>query len=286
MTNPTDSIKKFKFTLMIGIIVLYVINLICFFIAWIIGSQNMNTSYLEVLSYFLAYNNEARIVYLIWYGTYDVLNILLTYTMVKNDLTTTDNSRDEVASKVIHCSFDTKNKLYIFCTLFHIPVNLLRLFAFFLLFNFNMSVFSEEHYVWTAIAMIGSTVCCFLLFVRRLCARVYILIHKWVYLVYTVNAITIILQIVFICLLPSAPDALRGTFELLVAVFIGIDPVYQISDLYCDYRCNTTLNSHHTKQKCSQKVKFLMNISKGEDMNSPLVNPIQVETGERIVQRA
>lgn len=279
-----EYIRKYKYALMLVIIVLFILNLICFFIAWIIGVNNTNNKYFEVLSYFLANDEEARVVYLIWFISFCVLRALLNYTVVKNDLTTIDNSQDEVAYRIVHCSFDTKNKLYRFCTLLSLPVDVLRLFAFFLLYNFDMTNYSNEHYVWTAIAMIGSTVYCFLMFVRRLCSRVYIHIHEWVYMVYVVNTCTIILQIVFIGLLPAAPDSMRGIFELMVAIFIGIDPIYQISDIYCDYRCNTTLHQHHIKSKCAHKLSFLGTTKKRNPTTELQANlNMEITTNERII---
>jgi hypothetical protein len=286
VNNNIESIKNFKYCIMIGIIILFLLNFICFFISWILGVTNSRNTYFVVLSYFLATDQNARTVYLIWYISYIILNILLLYVLVKNDLTVIDNTLDEVASRIVHCSFDTKNKLYRFCTLAAIPVNLLRLFAFFLLYNFDMTNYSNEHYVWTAIAMIGSTIWCFFLFVRRLCARVYIHIHEWVYLVYAVNACTIILQIVFIALLPSAPDSTRGIFELMVAIFIGVDPVYQISDIYLDYKCNTTLQQHEIKRRYGKKLSRFMEYSndrKVTDINS--INDMNAEVTTRIVSR-
>ena len=269
---------------------MFVINLICFFVSWIVGALNMNNNYFEILSYFLANDEDARIVYLIWYITYIILNCLLIYTVVKNDLTTIDNSNDSVSYRNVHCSFDTKNKLYRICTILYIPVNFIRLFAFFLLFLFDMTDYSNEHYIWTAVAMIDSTFLCFLLFVRRVCCRVYVHIHRWVYLVYMINAITIILQIVFISLLPASPDSTRGIFELMVAIFIGVDPIYQISDLYCDYRCNTTILQHETKHRCSHKIKLLQKTlwKNGNETNILLNNSLSsydIQTHHRMILR-
>lgn len=286
MTYSKEAIKRFKYRLMIGIIVLFVLNFICFFVAWIIGVNNSNNKYFEVLSYFLANDPTARAVYLAWFISYVILNIPLIYTMVKNDLTTTDNSQDDVAHKAIHCSFDTKNRLYRFCTLIAIPVDFLRLFAFFLLYNFDMTNYANEHYIWTGIALIGSTVWCSLLFIRRLCARVYIHIHDWIYLVYFINASTIILQIVFVSLLPAAPDSMRGIFELMMAIFIGVDPIYQISDVYCDYKCNTTIDQHYKKHSCHKRLleKYTQR-REGRVSDMTQLESVGVEVIERVVGR-
>lgn len=251
------SIKNFKLKLLKALIGVYIVNFICFFVAWIVGSVEMQTRYFEVLSYLIANDNNAKIIYAVWYGTYVILNIFLIYICIKNDMSVINNIGNQVYNETIHCSYKIKHKLYIVTTMLYIPVNILRLFGFFLLFNYNLNHFKTEHFVWTAIAMIGSIVCSVLLFIRRMSSRVYLFLHKTAYIIFIINAVIIILQIVFISLLPGAPDSTRGVFELLLAVFIGLDPIFQIVDLYNDYTCVTTINMHATYHKIHLTIPFV-----------------------------
>lgn len=241
--------KKKKYELVVAITIIYILNFICFFVAWIVGSIEMKTRYFEVLSYLIANDLNAQIIYLTWFGIYVTLNLLLIYACLRNDISVVNNANEVIYNETVYCSYKVKHKVYILTTMTYIPVNVLRLFAFFLLYNYNLNHFKNEHYIWTAIAMIGSIACSVLLFARRLSSRVYILLHKYAYVIFALNALFIILQIVFISLLPAASDSLRGTFELLLAIFIGLDPLFQISDLYNDYNCYTTISMHATYLK-------------------------------------
>ncbi len=234
----------FKLNLLKVLIVLYAINFICFFVAWIVGSVEMKTRYFEVLSYLIANDNNAKIIYIVWYATYVILNIFLIYVCLKNDMSVINNIDSKVYSETIYCSYNVKHKMYVITTMLYVPVNVLRLFGFFLLFNYNLTTFKTEHYIWTSIAMLGSIVCSFLLFLRRISSRVYLFLHKTAYIIFAINMMIIILQVVFISLLPGAPDSMRGIFELMLAIFIGIDPVFQICDLYNDYMCTATVKMH------------------------------------------
>ncbi len=272
--------------MLITLSVIYTLNFICFFAAWIVGLVNAKKSYLEVLSYFLANDPEARIVYLVWFITYVIWNLTYTYPFLTNDIAVTDNSADEVHSDSVCCSIKIQQKFYIVFTIIFLPVNFLRLFAFFLLYNFDMKTFGPEHYIWTGIALIGSTVCCSCLLIRRICSRLYPFIHKWVYPFLLFNACTIIVQIVFICLLPSAPDNLRGTFELVVAVFIGIDPIYQIIDVYNDYICNSTLHRaatvNHVLAVVPKMISIIESVKKKKKVSS---TQYSITTSEKPITR-
>lgn len=69
------------------------------------------------------------------------------------------------------------------------------------------------------------------------------------------NFVGIALQIIFVALLPGANDPSRGIFELMLAVFIGLDPIYLILDVFHDYICYTTIMNHVTFFETQQNLQ-------------------------------
>jgi len=236
--------KNIKIQFLVFFVLLFVTDTILFFSAWIVGINNSNRIYFEVLSYFLAHNQESRIIYLSWFILYIIMNSYMFYLMLINDISIIENQRHEVHSEVVHCSFHVKEKAYVLSTIFFVPFTVLKLYGFFLLWIYNLDKYGTDHYIWTAIAMISSIVCSVLLFIRRLSSRVYPYLTSMTVFIFIVNFIFIVCQIVFISLLPGAVDSFRGICELLLAIFIGIDPIFFISDLYHDIICPSTVATH------------------------------------------
>lgn len=236
--------KNIKIQFLVFFAVLFLTDTILFFSAWIVGLNNSRRIYFEVLSYFLAHNQESRIIYLSWYILYIIMNCYMFYLMLINDISVIENQKHEVHSEVIHCSYHVKEKAYVISTILFVPFTVLKLYGFFLLWIYNLDKYGTDHYIWTAIAMISSIVCCVMLFFRRLSSRVYPYLTPMTTFIFIVNFLFILCQIIFISLLPGAADNFRGICELLLAIFIGVDPIFFISDLYHDIICETTLKTH------------------------------------------
>lgn len=258
-----------KYQLLIALIILYLINIIFFFIIWIIGLNNNDQGFIQTLSYMISHDPEIKLMYIIWVILYIILNCYLIYLTFTHDIGVLENKQNEVHSNIVHCSKSVKQPIFIISTIFYLPLTFLKLYGLFLLWMYDVEMDATEHYVWTGIALISAICCSFFLMLRRFCSRIYLYLHKWVYLIFTLNMAFVIVQIVIIVLLALSDSEYKGTYELIESVFIGLDPVFQISDYYNDIICKT--RNRHEEIIKNKKNKYFKN-------NNEETIPLKTET--------
>jgi hypothetical protein len=237
---------------------------ILFFVIWGIGITGSDTSYISTLSDMIANNDVVRTLYVIWIVAYLLFCAFSVYLSTSSDISTVENRNDEVHNKNVHCSMDVKRPCYIVATAFYIPFTYLKLLGLYLLWEYNVSSHQTEHYCWTAIGLICAVGCCWVLFIRRLCCRFYIHLHGFSSFIISINIIFVIMQLVLIILLAVFDNNDRGTYELVLSIFIGLDPLFQIYDIYNDYICKTTNKSELTYKLMKVLVSKLHIISKNK----------------------
>lgn len=203
-----------------------------------------HSSYIESLSYLIANNPDVKIMYMVWIIVYFFFNLFILYIILGNDLGVIDNSTDVVSSTKSHCNSYIKHRFYITATILYIPATFLKLFGLLLLWIYDFDIHSNEHYVWTAIALISAVICSVCLCIRRYSCRHYIYIHKWVELMLSTNTLLVLGQLGVLISIALVPGETLGLLELILSVLLFVDLIYQIFDVYNDYLCYSTMYYH------------------------------------------
>jgi hypothetical protein len=178
-------------------IFIYIFNILVFFIPWIITHISLKSTNFEILSYLLVVNNTIKITYIVWYSTYILLNLYLIY---------------------------VEYKLNVYCASIYMNTTFLKLIGFLFIYMYDLKTYDDIHFMWTFITIVCCIKCSIILLIKRI-------IYKYYNsnIIYVINMMTIILQIIFATLILGTNY--KGIFELLFSIMVSIDPIYQFIDL-------------------------------------------------------
>lgn len=270
--------KNYIFQLLIILIIVYIIHISFFFSIWAVGLSKSHESFIVTLSYMIVTNNEVRLMYIIWIFIYAIFTFISIYTIFKADISIVNNTCIKPIHYTIHCSARVKQSFFIISTLLYIPFCALKVYSFFLLWNYNYNTAPSQHYIWTAIAIISCIICSVLLFIRRLCCRIYIYIHNWIYILLFTNFLLIISQIVFVVLL-SISNQEKGLYEILLSITIGLEPIFQISDVYSDYICTPSQEKYYRIQSTGARISHILK----QKSNTEYIKGVNITLKESLI---
>ncbi len=233
-----------KDTFVFGIWVVYLFTFGFLMGLWGASVNISDTHFEQTLSYLIAHYPYTRTLYIIWYFFYAFLSFILLWSVVTRDLAVIENDEEE-KYKNYFCNYELKTKTYIFCSFLYVACTILKLFGYFLLWNYPVTTDNTLHMIWTGIAVICSVMSSLLLFVRRFCMRLYTNFHKSSPYILSCNGVLICVQVaLLISFGVDDHSSAKGALEFALAISLCLDPVFQIVDIMHDIVCEHT-QAHH-----------------------------------------